>query len=203
MEDEMMSLATTLVEADMLIGLMRDHEVELASIMEPLLFPEGMPERFTVAEMMRAQARLLARSAQAMAEADIAYNAALQKYRPAHPQQTSLISKDVAHKLALSAELENLVLSMAEKLEAEVVAKLFPDGTPPDLTILGFLQSLRSYLESERERASTDLSEDHTQTQEALRKAMTTIATIYGGFCDQASMDSLADQVRTYASADD
>lgn len=199
MESSDINFAEILTEADTLIRLMRDHEVELASTIEPLLFPDGAPENFTIAEMMRAQAKLLARSAQAMAEADIAYNAALQKYRRPSPQQTSLISQEVAHKLALSAELENLVISMAEKLEAEVVTKLFPDGLPPELSMLGFLQSLRGYLESERDRVTQVPRDEDEHSEGELRKAVTTIATIYSGFCDQASMDLLADEVRAYA----
>lgn len=200
MERSHINFSAILDEADTLISLMRDHEVELASTIEPLLFPEGAPGNLTIAEMMRAQARLLARSAHAMAEADIAYNSAMQKYHPPPPQQTSLISQEVANKLALSAELEDLVISMAEKLEAEVVAKLFPEGLPPNLSMLGFLQSLRGYLENQRARATTG-KDDHESAQGLLRKAMSTIATIYSGFCDQASMDGLADRVRSYAAA--
>lgn len=210
MNHEEMSYEESLSAADELVELMREHELDLVGIMEPLLFPDGPPPALTVAEIMRAQARLLARSAQSMAEADIAYNAALQKQRPADPKQTSLISQDVAQKLALSAELESLVFSMAEEIEAKVTPKLFPDGLPPDMTLLGFLQSLRECIEKERasmpESPQGEQGEQGGECEEALaalHKTINTIATIYSGFCDQASLEALAEQVRSYTSIED
>jgi hypothetical protein len=234
MNHEEMSYEESLEAADELIELMREHELDLARIMEPLLFPDGSPPALSVAEIMRAQARLLARSAQSMAEADIAYNAALQKHRPPNPQQTSLISQDVAQKLALSAELESLVFSMAEEIEAKVTPKLFPEGLPPDMTLLGFLQSLRECVELERSRmpeppggeseGDEDEGEGEGEGDEgegegdegegegegdsgealaALHQTINTIATIYSGFCDQGSLEDLAEQVRAYTSAED
>jgi hypothetical protein len=232
MNHEEMSYEESLEAADELVELMREHELGLAGIMEPLLFPDGPPPGLSVAEIMRAQARLLARSAQSMAEADIAYNVALQKHRPPNPQQTSLISQDVAQKLALSAELESLVFSMAEEIEAKVTPKLFPDGLPPDMTLLGFLKSLRECVELELSRmpefphdyddedaGEVDAGEvdsgevdsgevdsgegDSGEALAALHQTIDTIATIYSGFCDQASLEELARQVRAYTSSEE
>lgn len=200
---EELSYEASLIAADELIELMRDHEHEVASVMEPLLFPDGPPASLTVAEIMRAQARLLARSAQSMAEADIAYNTAVQKHRPPTPGQTSLISQDVAQKLALSAELENLVFSMAEDIEAKVTPKLFPNGLPPGMTLLGFLKSLRECMESERSGMPEPTAEPMEDAQESLHKTMNTIATIYSGFCDQANLEDLAEEIRSYTSLDE
>ena len=194
------AITSALDDAAGLIQLMRSSEVKLAETMEPLLFPEGAPKNFTIAEMMRAQARLLARTAQAMAEAEIAYNAVVQKYRQPNPQQTSVISNDAAHRLALSSELETLVLQLAESLEAKVVAKLFPGGLPPDLTLLSFLQSLRGYLEAESLRTRNAPAGDSATLTALLHKTVNTIATIYTGFCDQAEMDDLAEELRNYMS---
>jgi hypothetical protein len=203
MNHEEMSYEESLQATDELIELMRAHELGLASIMEQLLFSEGPPPALSVAEIMRAQARLLARSAESMAEADIAYNAELQKSRPPHPQQTSLISHDVAQKLALSAELESLVISMAEEIGAKITPKLFPDGLPPDMTLLGFLQSLRECLALERARMPARDNEGSGESLAELHQTIDTIATIYSGFCDQASLEELARQVRAYTSSEE
>lgn len=129
--------------AERLVRAMETHEVELARAAEARLFPDGPPARVTIAGIMRALVGSLMEAAERMAESDAAYNATLRKQRGQSASSTSLLSQDVAEKIALSVELEELVLAHADDAGAKLERKLFPDGLPETLDLLGIFQALR------------------------------------------------------------
>lgn len=129
--------------AESLLRVMETHEVELARAAEARLFPDGPPARVTIASIMRALVGTLMEAAQNMAESDAAYNASLRKHRGDEASSTSLLSQDVAEKIALSVELETLVLAHADDAGARLERKLFPDGIPERIGLLGIFQALR------------------------------------------------------------
>lgn len=129
--------------AERLVRAMETHEVELARAAEARLFPDGPPARVTIASIMRALVGSLMEAAERMAESDAAYNATLRKHRGQSASSTSLLSQDVAEKIALSVELEELVLAHADDAGAKLERKLFPDGLPETLDLLGIFQALR------------------------------------------------------------
>lgn len=122
---------------------METHEVELAHAAEARLFPDGPPAQVTIASIMRALVAHLMDAAQNLAESDAAYNATLRKHRGHRAPSSSLLSQDVAEKIALSAELEELVLQHADDAGARLERKLFPDGLPEQIGLLGIFQALR------------------------------------------------------------
>lgn len=129
--------------AERLVRVMETHEVELAHAAEATLFPDGPPARVTIASIMRALVGSLMEAAERMAESDAAYNATLRKHRGQSASSTSLLSQDVAEKIALSVELEELVLAHADDAGAKLERKLFPDGLPETIDLLGIFQALR------------------------------------------------------------
>lgn len=175
-----------------LAELMEENEGDMARLLKRRLFPEGVPRPFTVAGMMRAKAAMLARDAEAMAKADIAYNASRQK---PGKQATSLLSQDVAEKLALSAELERLVLEHADYVGAEIEKRLFPAGAPVMLTLDDFLGALRTRIET----VHSEVAETHESSEETaskLRDEAKAIVQIYSGFCTVVEKSSLCNEIR-------
>ena len=152
-EDE--ALAQAVQTAERLVRVMETHEVDLARAAEAKLFPDGAPARVTIASIMRALVATLMDAAQHLAESDAAYNATLRKHKGEDGSETSLLSQDVAEKIALSVELEDLVLQHADDAGARLERKLFPGGLPEQIGLLGIFQALRRRIE----RATTqDLS---------------------------------------------
>jgi hypothetical protein len=133
-----------------LTRVMETHEVDLARAAEAKLFPDGAPARVTIATIMRALVASLMDAAQHLAESDAAYNATLREQEgsgASGPSDASLLSQDVAEKIALSVELEDLVLSHADDAGARLERKLFPDGLPEQIGLLGIFQALRRRIE--------------------------------------------------------
>jgi hypothetical protein len=142
-----MALVQARQTAERLVRVMETHEIDLARAAEAKLFPDGAPARVTIATIMRALVATLMDAAQHLAESDAAYNATLRKHQGPDPSQTSLLSQDVAEKIALSVELEDLVLQHADDAGARLERKLFPDGLPEQIGLLGIFQALRRRLE--------------------------------------------------------
>jgi hypothetical protein len=130
-----------------LARVMETHEVDLTRVAEAKLFPDGAPARVTIATIMRALVASLMDAAQHLAESDAAYNATLRQHEDHHASDASLLSQDVAEKIALSVELEDLVLSHADDAGARLERKLFPDGLPEQIGLLGIFQALRRRIE--------------------------------------------------------
>ena len=155
-EDE--ALAQARQTAERLVRVIETHEVDLARAAEAKLFPDGAPARVTIATIMRALVARLMDAAQHLAESDAAYNATLRQHEDpedGEASDSSLLSQDVAEKIALSVELEDLVLAHADDAGARLERKLFPDGLPEQIGLLGIFQALRRRIE----RATTqDLS---------------------------------------------
>jgi hypothetical protein len=137
------ALARTRSTAERLLRVIETHEVELAHAAEARLFPDGPPAQVTIASIMRALVATLMDAAQNLAESDAAYNATLRKHQGQREPSSSLLSQDVAEKIALSVELEGLVLQHADDAGARLERKLFPDGMPEQLGLLGIFQALR------------------------------------------------------------
>jgi hypothetical protein len=137
------ALARSRSAAERLLRVMETHEVELAHAAEARLFPDGPPAQVTIASIMRALAAHLMDAAQNLAESDAAYNATLREHRGQRAPSSSLLSQDVAEKIALSVELEELVLRHADNAGARLERKLFPDGLPEQIGLLGIFQALR------------------------------------------------------------
>lgn len=133
--------------ARQLARVMEAHEQTLAHGAESRLFPGGPPARITIADMMRALAATMMEAAEHMAETDAAVNARRRKRDPQAASATSLVSQDVAEKVALSVELQDLVLAHADSAGASLERRLFPDGLPEQLGMLGIFQALRRRIE--------------------------------------------------------
>jgi hypothetical protein len=142
-----MALEQARQTAARLARVMETHEVALARAAEAKLFPDGAPARVTIATIMRALVATLMDAAQHLAESDAAYNATLRQHERPGASDSSLLSQDVAEKIALSVELEDLVLSHAEDAGARLERKLFPDGLPEQIGLLGIFQAMRRRLE--------------------------------------------------------
>ncbi|WP_428261803.1 hypothetical protein [Haliangium sp.] len=133
--------------ATQVASTLRTHERALAEATERRLFPDGVPPGpITIAMLMRAVVAAINRSAQAMAEADARYNAALRKHKP-EQAPAALISQDVAERLAVTAELEARVEASADETGALLESQLFPHGRPHDLTVLAFIMTLRERID--------------------------------------------------------
>lgn len=142
-----MALEQARQTAARLARVMETHEVDLARVAEAKLFPDGAPARVTIATLMRALVATLMDAAQHMAESDAAYNATLRRHDGDKASDSSLLSQDVAEKIALSVELEDLVLSHADDAGARLERKLFPDGLPEQIGLLGIFQAMRRRIE--------------------------------------------------------
>jgi hypothetical protein len=142
-----MALAHARETAARLTRVMETHEVDLARAAEAKLFPDGAPVRVTIATIMRALVASLMDAAQHLAESDAAYNATLREHEGGGASDASLLSQDVAEKIALSVELEDLVLAHADDAGARLERKLFPGGLPEQIGLLGIFQALRRRLE--------------------------------------------------------
>ena len=145
-----MALEQARQTAARLARVMETHEVELARVAEAKLFPDGTPARVTIATIMRALVATLMDAAQHLAESDAAYNATLRQHEDpedGEASDSSLLSQDVAEKIALSVELEDLVLAHADDAGARLERKLFPDGLPEQIGLLGIFQAMRRRLE--------------------------------------------------------
>jgi hypothetical protein len=141
------ALAQARQTAERLVRVLEAHEADLARAAEAKLFPDGAPARVTIATIMRALVATLMDAAQHLAESDAAYNATLRKHTGHRASETSLLSQDVAEKIALSVELEDLVLQYADDAGARLERKLFPDGLPERIGLLGIFQALRRRIE--------------------------------------------------------
>jgi hypothetical protein len=185
-----MALEQARQTAARLARAMETHEVELARAAEAKLFPDGAPARVTIATIMRALVATLMDAAQHMAESDAAYNATLRRHEGRDADDSSLLSQDVAEKIALSVELEDLVLAHADDAGARLERKLFPDGLPEQIGLLGIFQALRRRIELAttpdiallawpREPGEDDDGDGDVNLHELLEREMASVAQLF------------------------
>lgn len=192
-----------------LVLVMEAHEVDLARAAETKLFPGGAPARVTIATLMRALIATLMNAAQSMAESDAAYNAALRRYNGTGASATSLVSQDVAEKIALSVELEELVLQHADDAGSRLDRKLFPDGLPEHIGLLDIFQALRRRIEVAATQDPAELASDEDDVvdpRELLEREVSSVAQLFAELSEicnlQASSRAVRDVVELGAEED-
>jgi len=179
---------------------METHEVELAHAAEARLFPDGPPAQVTIASIMRALAAHLMDAAQNLAESDAAYNATLRKHRGQREPSSSLLSQDVAEKIALSVELEELVLQHADNAGARLERKLFPDGLPEQIGLLGIFQALRRRVAlataSGDEGGGGDTAPDIHDNHDVLDREVSSVAQLFAELSEICNLPAPSRQIR-------
>lgn len=180
---------------------METHEVELAQAAEARLFPDGPPAQVTIASIMRALVAHLMDAAQNLAESDAAYNATLRKHRGQREPSSSLLSQDVAEKIALSAELEDLVLQHADDAGARLERKLFPDGLPEQIGLLGIFQALRRRIAlatapGDDGDDSGDGAEDIPDIHDILDREVSSVAQLFAELSEICNLPAPSRQIR-------
>ena len=141
---ERSQILETVKRARELLVEVEQREEALAGRLDGELFPKGPPVPMTVEALIIASMERLERSAERMVRADIAHSRVLDKSRP-NPGRASLISQEVAEKLAEQAELERIAREHAAEVSEILNGKFFPEGLPADLGTLGLLQGIRGY----------------------------------------------------------
>lgn len=132
--------------AQRLVRIMDENEKVTALAVEAELFPEGVPDALTIAGFVRAQAAALMRSAEDLARADAAYHQALRK-QGVGAERDSLLSHDVAQKVARSAEFERAIDEYADTIGESMEQRFFPDGPPAPLRVRHLIAAVRARLE--------------------------------------------------------
>jgi hypothetical protein len=195
-----------------LARVMEVHEEDLARAAEIKLFPGSVPARVTIATLMRALVATLMDAAQSMAESDAAYNAALRRHNGTEGSATSLVSQDVAEKIALSVELEELVLQHADDAGARLDHKLFPDGLPEQIGMLDIFQALRRRIEVAATQEPAELAtlanedDDLDDPRELLDREVSSVAQLFAELSEichlRASSRAVRDVVELGAEED-
>lgn len=185
------ALVRTRATAERLLRVMEAHEVELARAAEAKLFPGGPPAQVTIASIMRALVATLMDAAQHLAESDAAYNATLRKHARGSESSSSLLSQDVAEKIALSVELEELVLQHADDAGARLERKLFPDGLPETIGLLGIFQALRRRIARATAPGEADVAIDET-----IEREMVSVAQLFAELSEICNLPAPSRQIR-------
>jgi hypothetical protein len=182
--------------ARQLVRVMEAHEQALARAAETRLFPGGPPARVSIATMMRALVATMMDAAEHMAEADAAYNAT-RRQRDGQGAATSLVSQDVAEKVALSVELQDLVLQHADDAGARLERRLFPDGLPEQIGMLGIFQALRRRIElAATQDASAPGGADSADTRDILEREMFSVARLFADLSEICDLPAPSRAVR-------
>src|SRR5262245_53239296 len=90
-----------LAAARLLLGLLKDHEVDMAASIEATVFPHGAPVPLTFAAVLKAHATTLSETTHALVETDIELSRMKESIH-ADPRRTSLVSQPVAERVAQS-----------------------------------------------------------------------------------------------------
>jgi hypothetical protein len=190
-----------------LVRIMDENERATASAVEAELFPEGVPDELTIAGFVRAQAAALMRSAEDLARADAAYHEALRKQGPGQgPQRDSLLSQDVAQKVARSAEFERAIDEYADTIGASMEQRFFPEGVPAPLTVQHLIAAVRERLEraiDEAEIRDADAGEALDARCSQLDREIHIAASFFSGFAGLGCMNDLAVEVAEIAGLED
>lgn len=189
-----------------LVRIMDENEKTTAFAVEAELFPEGVPDALTIAGFVRAQAAALMRSAEDLARADAAYHQALHKQGAAQAPRDSLLSQDVAQKVARSAEFERAIDEYADTIGASMEQRFFPEGVPAPLTVQGLIAAVRARLERALHEVDTT-GEGEGETLDTrfslLDKEIQIAASFFSGFAGLGCMNDLAVEVAEIAGLDD
>ena len=186
-----------------LVRIMDANERVTAFAVEAELFPEGVPDALTIATFVRAQAAALMRSAEDLARADAAYHAALRKYGE-EAQRDSLLSQDVAHKVARSAEFERAIDEYADTIGASMEQRFFPAGVPARLTVQDLIAAVRERLERAiGDAVPTDDDEALDARCDELDREINIAASFFSGFAGLGCMNDLAVEVAEIAGLED
>jgi hypothetical protein len=196
-----------------LVRIMDENERATAFAVEAELFPDGVPDALTIAGFVRAQAAALMRSAEDLARADAAYHEALRKHGE-EPKGDSLLSQDVAQKVARSAEFERAIDEYADTIGASMEQRFFPEGVPARLTVQHLITAVRERLEraiADAEPGSEDDGEDDGEGDgQALAARFTLLdkeihiaGSFFSGFAGLGCMNDLAVEVAEIAGLDE
>jgi hypothetical protein len=194
-----------------LVRIMDENEKATAFAVEAELFPEGARDELTIAGFVRAQAAALMRSAEDLARADAAYHQALRKHGDARgPQRDSLLSQDVAQKVARSAEFERAIDEYADTIGASMEARFFPEGVPAPLTVQHLIAAVRERLERAIDEAEPTAqtggetgAETGGETGGELDREIHIAASFFSGFAGLGCMNDLAAEVAEIAGLED
>jgi hypothetical protein len=184
-----------------LVHIMDANERVTAFAVEAELFPGGVPDELTIAGFVRAQAAALMRSAEDLARADVAYHEALRE-QGEEPERDSLLSMDVAQKVARSAEFERAIDEYADTIGSSMEQRFFPEGMPVPLTVQRLIAAVRERLE----RAITDAdaeAETLATRCTVLGREIHIAASFFSGFAGLGCMNDLAVEVAEIAGLDE
>lgn len=191
--------------AGRLLRLMEENEKVTALAVEIELFPQGVPASLSIASFVRAQAAALMRSAEELARADVAYQQALQKEPDGMraPQRDSLLSQDVANKVARSAEFERAIDEYADTIGASMEEKFFPDGVPAPLTVQHLISAVHERLAVALAQAEQDREADLDAATTVLDKEIRIAASFFAGFAGIGCLNDLAGEIAGIAGLDE
>jgi hypothetical protein len=185
-----------------LVRLMDENEKVTALAVEAELFPDGVPEALSIAGFVRAQAAALMRSAEELARADAAYHEALHKHEQPERQRDSLLSQDVAHKVARSAEFERAIDEYADTIGESMEQRFFPEGVPAPLTVQHLIAAVRERLERALAEAEAG-GEARDERLAALDHEIHIAASFFSGFAGLGCMNELSAEVAELAGLDE
>jgi hypothetical protein len=191
--------------AGRLVRLMGENEKVTALAVEIELFPHGAPASLSIAAFVRAQAAALMRSAEDLARADVAYQETLQKHAdgPRGPQRDSLLSQDVATKVARSAEFERAIDEYADTIGSSMEEKFFPEGVPAPLTVQHLVAAVRERLEDALKQAEQDREADLEAATTVLDKEVRIAASFFAGFAGIGCLNDLSAEIASIAGLDE
>ncbi len=191
--------------AGRLVRLMGENEKVTALAVEIELFPHGAPASLSIAAFVRAQAAALMRSAEDLARADVAYQETLQKHAdgPRGPQRDSLLSQDVANKVARSAEFERAIDEYADTIGSSMEEKFFPEGVPAPLTVHHLVAAVRERLEAALTQAEQDREADLEAATSVLDKEVRIAASFFAGFAGIGCLNDLSAEIASIAGLDE
>lgn len=191
--------------AGRLVRLMGENEKVTALAVEIELFPHGAPASLSIATFVRAQAAALMRSAEELARADVAYQETLQKHAdgPRGPQRDSLLSQDVANKVARSAEFERAIDEYADTIGSSMEEKFFPEGVPTPLTVQHLIAAVRERLEVALTQAEQDREADLEAATSVLDKEVRIAASFFAGFAGIGCLNDLSAEIASIAGLDE
>ena len=191
--------------AGRLVRLMGENEKVTALAVEIELFPQGVPASLSIAAFVRAQAAALMRSAEELARADVAYQETLQRHAdgPRGPQRDSLLSQDVANKVARSAEFERAIDGYADTIGSSMEEKFFPDGVPAPLTVQHLIAAVRERLEAALKQAEQDREADLEAATAVLDKEVRIAASFFAGFAGIGCLNDLSAEIASIAGLDE
>lgn len=191
--------------AGRLLRLMEENEKVTALAVEIELFPQGVPASLSIAAFVRAQAAALMRSAEELARADVAYQQAMQKHEDGlrGQQRDSLLSQDVANKVARSAEFERAIDEYADTIGASMEEKFFPEGVPALLTVQHLVSAVRERLAVALAQAEQDREADLDAATTVLDKEIRIAASFFAGFAGIGCLNDLATEIAAIAGLDE